>query len=207
VSEGTPCECEILLFRAPDPNQPVPTELPPELVELYLGGDAGSGGYGYSHAAVDCCHPHGVAEINMYGTRFIHRSHFSTRPFVRFPLRYLAAAVPSVNEVDFCNAVARVVHLGGTYSAIKATTKCAQQPDDLICTDTIIRALPRTVVNDIHAWLQGHYPGSSWACGGALKLPLISPNGFALAFGMPPGSSVTQPEIAPPPGPLYINLP
>ena len=48
-----------------------------------------------------------------------------------------------------------------------------------------MHALPRAVVLDIHTWLQGHYPGSSWDCDGTLGLPLISPNGFAVAFGMP----------------------
>jgi len=210
VSQSTtPGQCEILLFRAPDPNLPPPIPLPPDLLQVYLGGDAGSGGYGYSHAAVDCCHAQGVAEINMYGTRFVDRSHFSSRRFVRFPLRYLEAAVPSVKAADFCNAVASVVQQGGTYSAIKALSKCAQQPDDLMCTDIIVRALPPTVVHDIHAWLKRHHPESSWDCGGALQLPLISPNGFALAFGLPHGHSVTQPELALPlpPYPLYVTWP
>ena len=77
---AAPCECEILLFRAPDPDQPLPRPLSPELLLLYRGGDARSGGYRYSHAAVDCCQDQGVAKINKDGTRYVDRSYVgSTR--------------------------------------------------------------------------------------------------------------------------------
>ena len=170
--------------------------------------DVLSGNYGYTHLAVDCGDVrHGpTAEHDKCdardGHRFaiqagpgcgVHRFELENwaRPYGRLALRHLA---PHVQCQQFCKDVKALI--GTPFSIQKFLTHGSIDPEGLVCADVITRCLEPPLRKRIHAFLKND---SSWPPGVSQQLPedqfLISPNGYALAFGLRPGTELKAPGV------------
>jgi diacylglycerol kinase (ATP) len=161
--------------------------------------DGATGGYGYSHLAIDCGEvdePTGkrVMIESMSGT-VVRRSFqdlYGPRPFVRVSL-----AGRGIDTEAFCAVVKS--KLGEKYDDMEALTWGeVDDPARQICSDLAAVALPRPLLDDIAAQhLAGRLPRRSVSAhhrGTPEFHAFVSPNAFAAYFGAPPGERLTGPD-------------
>lgn len=161
--------------------------------------DEMSGGYGYSHLAIDCGEidaPTGkrvMVEATMGGgVHVAFQEEYGSRHFVRIPLKKTGLDVG-----QFCNRVKSRV--GETYDYEEALTLgILDDPTRQICSDLATVCLPEEVRADIarhhHAGLI--HPLSAVLHGTQYESShlFISPNGFAEYFGAPRGARLAGPD-------------
>jgi hypothetical protein len=170
----------------------------PRSLESYLIDNA-TGGYGYSHVAVDC----GEVELAT-GKRVmieatphvgVHRSYldkYGRREFVRIPL-----AEAGVDGNDFRHCIQD--KLGEPYDLKEVFTwGQVDDPAKQICSDLAADCLPSetrsAIVRQARSGKLGRHMVSIH---GPARLPLhifVSPNGFARYFGAPKGHKVDKPD-------------
>ncbi len=158
-----------------------------------------SGGYGYSHLAVDCGEvdlptgkPVMIESTVGDGVHYAFQDEYGERHFARLPLEKVGVAVE-----DFC----RLIHskLGEKYDDEEALTLgLIDDPAKQICSDLATVCLPPETLSGIaHAHRQGlFHPASAIVHGdpdGKFRL-FVSPNGFAEYFGAPQGHRLAGPD-------------
>jgi hypothetical protein len=136
-----------------------------------------------------------MIEIDLEG---VHRSDLDKlgdRPYARYAVRHLGVQCP-----DFCKRACDL--LGEPFSWLRLLTGGRTDPSGLVCSDIVTRCLPPNLVERVHDWLKPRHPLASTRIGNSF---LISPNGYALAFGAPRGRDVDLPnfELAPLPFGLF----
>ncbi|HEY1297805.1 MAG TPA: hypothetical protein VGJ60_32390 [Chloroflexota bacterium] len=189
--------------------------------------DERSGGYFYTHMAVDCCGvsdgtrdrddvPEEICPAVPAGTRItidaapvcgVRRyslADWNTRPYVRVPIRDLAKL--GIRCPEFCQAVTD--QLRSDFSPNKLNDP-EVDPSGIVCSDVISRALepaPRKwILAFVQAWLQRCYPFTTdppyaartlKTASSEIQASFIAPNGYAIAFGLPHGATLTEPGEA-----------
>ena len=158
-----------------------------------------TGGYGYSHLAVDCGEidiPTGkpVMLESTVGTG-VHTSfqdEYGDRKFVRIPLTKIG-----VNAAEFCACVH--AKLGEKFDDAEALTDgLIDNPAKQVCSDLATLCLPQTIRTDIARYhetgaihilsaVREYHPQTK-----TLRL-FVSPNGFAEYFGAPKGGKLEAP--------------
>lgn len=156
-----------------------------------------TGGYGYSHLAVDCGEvdiPSGKrVMIESTFTLGVHNSfqdEYGERKFVRIPLKTMG-----VDGDEFYNCIHS--KLGEKFDYEEALTiGLIHNPAKQICSDLATVCLPETIRTDIARY---HRAGLLHALS-ALSLPqknfhlFVTPNGFAEYFGAPRGDQLNGPD-------------
>jgi hypothetical protein len=158
-----------------------------------------SGGYGYSHMAIDCGEidaPTGrrvMIEADVPdGVHVSFQDEYGDRAFVRIPLKKAG-----VNVCRFCDRVRS--RLGEAFDREEALTLGAiDDPARQICSDLATVCLPAKVRADI---ARHHHAGLihplSVVLHGRLDRSFrlfVSPNGFAEYFGAPRGKDLAGPD-------------
>ena len=161
--------------------------------------DQMTGGYGYSHLAIDCGEidqPTGrrvMIEVTMSDVvHYAYQDEYGGRPFVRIPLKKTG-----VNVGQFCECVRS--RLGEKYGDMEVLTLgILDNPARQICSDLATNCLPEemrkefvschraTILHPLSVVL--HEKSAT-----ALRL-FISPNGFVEYFGAPRGKDVEGPD-------------
>ena len=170
----------------------------PRSLESYLIDDV-TGGYGYSHVAVD------LGEVDMANGKWVmteatmgvgtHRSYldnYGKRPFIRVPL-----AEMGVDCGKFRDCVQDT--LGEPYGYAEALTWAEiDDPAKQICTDLPVKCLPTKMRMAIVAAARaGQLGRHTVSIHGPARSPLhifVSPNGFARFFGAPKGHKIKEPD-------------
>jgi hypothetical protein len=177
--------CALLVF--------VPLSLKSRLI------DDATGGYGFSHVAIDCAEvdqdtgKHVMTESTMQDV--VHRSfqdRYGSRPFARIPLSQLGVKAEKfracVNE-----------KLGEPYDDEEALTWGAvDDPAKEVCSDLAANCLASELRTDIaRELLAGRLRRLSVSVHRRFRKEprvFVSPNGFAQYFCAPPGSQLTAPD-------------
>jgi hypothetical protein len=161
--------------------------------------DRMTGGYGYSHLAIDCgeidqpTSRHVMIEATMSDVvHYAYQDEYGERPFVRIPLKKTG-----VNVGQFCECVHS--RLGEKYGDMEVLTLgILDNPARQICSDLATNCLPEemrkefvschraTVIHPLSVVL--HEKSAT-----ALRL-FISPNGFVEYFGAPRGKDLEGPD-------------
>jgi hypothetical protein len=170
----------------------------PRSLESYLIDDA-TGGYGYSHVAVDC------GEVDLAsGKRVmveatvgtgVHRSYLDTydrREFIRIPL-----ARTGVDCAGFRKCILGKV--GEPYDVLEVLTwGQVDDPAKQVCSDLAADCLPgKTRAAIVRQARAGKLGRRTVSIHGPAALPLhifVSPNGFARFFGAPKGHKIHHPD-------------
>jgi hypothetical protein len=161
-----------------------------------------TGGYGYSHLAVDCGEidiPTGkrvlVESTFGHGVHHSFQDEYGDRKFVRIPLEKAG-----VNPADFFNCIHS--KLGEKFDYEEALTiGLIHNPERQICSDLATVCLPETIREDIARYHQAGFLHSH----AAMRLPdvsnehkpvrlFVTPNGFAEYFGAPKGEKLVSPD-------------
>ena len=156
-----------------------------------------TGGYGYSHLAVDCGEldiPSGkrvmVESTFSLGVHNSFQDEYGERKFVRIPLKKAG-----VDEDEFCNCIRS--KLGEKFDYEEALTiGLIHNPAKQICSDLATVCLPEAILTDIARY---HRAGLLHSLS-ALHLPdktshlFVTPNGFAEYFGAPKGDQLNGPD-------------
>jgi hypothetical protein len=171
----------------------------PRSVESHLV-DLATGGYGYSHVAVDCGEvdvPSGqrvMIESTMQHPVWRSRQdRYGLRPYVR-----IAIFGGRTGAEATCNCVRS--RLGEQYDHLEALTWGAvDDPAKQICSDLAADCLPMDIllalagearVGRLRRNAVSLHPRPDGTVG-----IFVSPNGFAQFFGAPPGHKVTEPDL------------
>ena len=156
-----------------------------------------TGGYGYSHLAVDCGEvdiPSGkrvmVESTFGHGVHNSFQDEYGKRKFVRIPLKTMG-----VDEDEFYNCIRS--KLGEKFDYEEALTiGLIHNPAKQICSDLATVCLPETIRTDIARYHRAGFLHSR----SALHLPnkvsrlFVTPNGFAEYFGAPKGDKLKAPD-------------
>ena len=156
-----------------------------------------TGGYGYSHLAVDCGEidiPTGkrvmVEATFGHGVHNSFQDEYGGRKFVRIPLKNAG-----VDEDEFCNCIRS--KLGEKFDYEEALTiGLIHNPAKQICSDIATVCLPEAIRTDIASYHRAGFLHSL----SALRLPdetsrlFVTPNGFAEYFGAPKGDQLKGPD-------------
>ena len=156
-----------------------------------------TGGYGYSHLAVDCGEldvPSGrrvmVESTFSLGVHNSFQDEYGERKFVRIPLKNVG-----VDEDEFCNCIRS--KLGEKFDYEEALTiGLIHNPAKQICSDLATVCLPEEILTDI---ARNHRAGFLHTLS-AIRLPdkiphlFVTPNGFAEYFGAPRGDKLKGPD-------------
>ena len=158
-----------------------------------------SGGYGYSHVAIDCGEvdaPTGrrvmIEATIPDGVHVSYQDEYGDRPFVRIPLKKTG-----INVRRFCDRVRS--RLGEAFDREEALTAgVIDDPARQICSDLATVCLPARVRADI---ARHHHAGLihplSVVIHGRLDRSFrlfVSPNGLAEYFGAPRGKDLAGPD-------------
>ncbi len=159
-----------------------------------------TGGYGYSHLAVDCGDidiPSGkrvmVESTPSLGVHNSFQDEYGERKFVRIPL-----GEAGVNVDEFCDCIRS--KLGEKYDDEEALTfGLIHNPAKQICSDLATDCLPDATRTDMARHHQSGFLHSLSAVRlyGSMNKNLhlfISPNGFAEYFGAPRGEQLKGPD-------------
>ena len=156
-----------------------------------------TGGYGYSHLAVDCGEldiPSGkrvmVESTFHLGVHHSFQDEYGERKFVRIPLKKAG-----VDEDEFCDCI--LSKLGEKFDYEEALSAgLIHNPAKQICSDLATGCLPEAILRDI---ARIHRAGGLQALS-ALRMPqktfrlFVTPNGFAEYFGAPRGEQLKGPD-------------
>lgn len=156
-----------------------------------------TGGYGYSHLAVDCGEldiPSGrrvmIESTFSLGVHNSFQDEYGERKFVRIPLKKVG-----VDEDEFCNCIRS--KLGEKFDYEEALTiGLIHNPAKQICSDLATVCLPEAIRTDI---ARNHQAGFLHSLS-AIRLPdkishlFVTPNGFAEYFGAPRGDKLNGPD-------------
>ncbi len=163
-----------------------------------------TGGYGYSHVAIDCGEidiPTGkrvmVESTPGLGVHNSFQDEYGQRKFVRIPL-----AKAGINVDEFCDCIRS--KLGEKYDDAEVLTLgLVDNPAKQVCSDLVMVCLPEATRADIARQHEGGLLHSLSAVGlyrspgrsknEALHL-FVSPNGFAEYFGAPRGEKLAGPD-------------
>ena len=161
--------------------------------------DRMTGGYGYSHLAIDCGEidqptgRHVMIEVTMSDVvHYAYQDEYGERPFVRIPLKKTG-----VNVQQFCECVRS--RLGEKYGNLEVLTLgILDNPAKQICSDLATNCLPEEMRKE---FVQCHraaviHPLSAVVdkkSDSTLRL-FISPNGFVEYFGGPRGKDLERPD-------------
>jgi len=162
-----------------------------------------TGGYGYSHLAVDCGEldiPSGrrvmVESTFSLGVHNSFQDEYGDRKFVRIPLKKAGA-----NEEEFCNCIRS--KLGEKFDYEEALTiGLIHNPAKQICSDLATVCLPEAMRTDVAR----HHQAGSLHVLSAIRLHnkvsrlFVTPNGFAEYFGAPRGDQLNGPDQLSEPG-------
>ncbi|HEX9018434.1 MAG TPA: hypothetical protein VF806_04575 [Anaerolineaceae bacterium] len=159
-----------------------------------------TGGYGYSHAAVDCgevdaATGKAVMIESTVGQPVQHAfiDQYGARHFARIPL-----AESGVDVDQFCERVK--TKLGEPYDSLEALTwGMIDDPAKQVCSDLATVSLPPQIRADIADWAaSGKLPPSAVSVHSRSTKDgvheFVSPNGLAQYFGAPRGQELNQPD-------------
>ena len=156
-----------------------------------------TGGYGYSHLAVDCGEddiPSGkrvmIESTFSLGVHNSFQDEYGQRKFVRIPL-----IKAGVDEDEFYNCIHS--KLGEKFDYEEALTiGLIHDPVKQICSDLATVCLPETIRADIARYHQAGFLHSHSALHLPNKIPrlFVTPNGFAEYFGAPRGDELKAPD-------------
>ena len=164
-----------------------------------------TGGYGYSHLAVDCGEldiPTGkrvmIESTMSLGVHNSFQNEYGERKFVRIPLEKIG-----INADEFCDCIHS--KLGEKFDDEEALTLgIIHNPAKQICSDLATVCLPEAIRTDIaHSHRTGFlHPLSTVRPKKVFRLfaspkvsrLFVSPNGFAEYFGAPKGEQLTGPD-------------
>jgi len=159
-----------------------------------------TGGYGYSHLAVDCGEldiPSGkrvmVESTFGLGVHNSFQDEYGERKFVRIPLEKAG-----VNATEFCDCIRS--KLGEKFDDEEALTLgLFHNPAKQICSDLATVCLPEAMRKDIARYQRAgflYYLSAMWPNGGSNKIfhVFVTPNGFAKCFGAPRGEHLDGPD-------------
>jgi hypothetical protein len=159
-----------------------------------------TGGYGYSHLAVDCGEldiPSGkrvmVESTVGLGVHNSFQDEYGERKFVRIPLEKAG-----VNAGEFCDCIRS--KLGEKFDVEEALTfGLIDNPAKQICSDLATVCLPEATRTGIARYQRAgflYYLSTVWPYGGSNKIfhLFVSPNGFAEYFGAPRGEQLDGPD-------------
>jgi hypothetical protein len=172
-----------------------------------------TGGYGYSHLAVDCGEidiPSGkrvMVEATVgLGVHNSFQDEYGERKFVRIPLEKAG-----VNADEFCDCIRS--KLGEKYDDEEALTLgLIDDPAKQVCSDLATVCLPEAIRADIARHQRTgflYYLSTLWPYGGSDKIfhLFVSPNGFARYFGAPRGERLDAPDqLSEPVVPAKVRL-
>ena len=180
------CVCSLLIF--------VPRNADSLLINML------TGGYGYSHLAVDCGEvdvPSGkrvmIESTSGLGVHNSFQDEYGERKFVRIPLEKVG--IPSS---DFCNCVR--AKLGEKFDNEETITfGLVHDPSKQICSDLATVCLPETMRRDMARYQQTgllYHLSTLWPHQDSNKVfrLFVSPNGFAKYFGIPKGDQLLRPN-------------
>jgi len=173
--------------------------------------DSATGGYGYSHVAIDCCEVDQVTgkrvmiEATSAGVHRSSQDRYGNRRFARIPL-----SSRGIDCKAFCDCVKSKI--GQPYDTDEAISKGANDdPGKQICSGLAAICLPADVRQDIarkrkagelrrDSVVVRNNPdgGSSQETDGQREI-FVSPNALAEYFGAPRGENVGQDEVVQPP--------
>lgn len=158
-----------------------------------------TGGYGYSHLAIDCGDVDAASgrrvmiEVTLdQGVHYAFQDEYGDRPYVRIPLLGLG-----LDPARFCEAVRS--RLGQKYDDEEALTLGAlDDPAKQVCSDLATVSLPVGIRRDIATSHQAGliHPLAVVRHGrlsGDFRL-FVSPNGFAEYLGAPRGHALSGPD-------------
>ncbi|HEY3311736.1 MAG TPA: hypothetical protein VGK00_08870 [Anaerolineales bacterium] len=161
-----------------------------------------TGGYGYSHLAVDCGEidvPTGkrvmVESTFGHGVHTSFQDEYGERKFVRIPLAKVGVSTP-----EFCACVRS--KLGEKFDYEEALTiGLVHNPAKQICSDLATVCLPASIRLDISRYHRAGllHPRAAIRLAGGLKLNttfrlFVTPNGYAEYFGAPRGGDLVGPD-------------
>jgi hypothetical protein len=159
-----------------------------------------TGGYGYSHVAVDCGEidiPSGkrvmIEATFGHGVHNSFQDEYGERKFVRIPLDKIG-----VNSSEFYNCIHS--KLGEKFDYEEALTiGLIHNPERQLCSDLATVCLPEEIRKDIaHFQKKGflYHLSHLWLNLKSEKLfrLFVTPNGFARYFGAPHGNQLTGPD-------------
>lgn len=176
------CECAILIFEASD-----------ELGRII---DKITGGYGYSHVAIDCCEVEKetgkrlMIEATSHGVERSYQDRYGSRAVERVPLR-------GVDCKKFCDSVKSKI--GQQYDITEAITLGLVDADD----KQICSGLAKNGLKDAGSSIIEEIIRRSGSLGknSVIVYPdgkiFISPNGFAEFFGVPRRGGPAGTELVP----------
>lgn len=159
-----------------------------------------TGGYGYSHLAVDCDEidmPSGkrvmIESTIGHGVHTSFQDEYGERKFVRIPLDKTG-----VNMAEFCRCIRS--KLGEKFDDAEALTDgLISDPAKQICSDLATVCLPESMRRGI-ARFQGtglhYFLSNMWhrrVSNKKFRL-FVTPNGYAKYFGAPRGENLTGPD-------------
>jgi hypothetical protein len=114
-------------------------------------------------------------------------------PYGRLPLSQLAAL--GVNCETFCQRVNQLVSRRPNYSELRYFSIGFLSDEDAVCTDVVTQCLELELQQRIHETLNMNYPMLIPTLANEDLMEgtyLISPNGFAIALGLPHGKEITS---------------
>lgn len=162
--------------------------------------DEMTGGYGYSHLAVDCCEldiPTGkrvmIESTFGLGVHSSFQDEYDGRKFVRIPLENTG-----LNISEFCDCVRS--KLGEKFDYEEALSiGLLRNPAQQICSDLATVCLPDAMRTSIARYHQAgflHHHAALRLHGGSNKVLhlFVTPNGFAEYFGAPNGEKLEGPD-------------
>jgi len=159
-----------------------------------------TGGYGYSHLAVDCGEldlPSGKrvmieATVGL-GVHNSFQDEYGERKFVRIPLEKAG-----VNTAEFCDCIRS--KLGEKFDEEEVLTiGLADNPDRQICSDLATVCLPEAIRKNIARYQRKslrYFLSRKFPFGNPNRLfrLFVTPNGFARYFGAPQGEQLDGPD-------------
>ena len=178
---GEGCQCSLLIF--------VPRNTISALINDM------TGGYGYSHLAVDCGEldvPSGkrvmIESTFGLGVHNSFQDEYGERKFVRIPLEKAG-----VNAAEFCNCVRS--KLGEKFDDEEVlTVGLLHNPAKQICSDLATVCLPKAMLTGIARYQRAgflYHLSTVWP---KIFRLFVTPNGFAEYFGAPRGEQLGGPD-------------
>ena len=159
-----------------------------------------TGGYGYSHLAVDCGEvdiPSGkrvmIESSFSLGVHNAFQDEFGKRKFVRIPLDEVG-----IDSTEFCDCVRS--KLGEKFDDEEILTfGLLHDPFKQICSDLATGCLPEEIRSDIARYQRTgflYYLSTLWPFANPNKIfrLFVTPNGFAKYFGAPRGEQLHGPD-------------